>query len=281
MVARPLCLSCVSVPRPFSPPCFLFGVSTHTHTHTGEKKIKESEGGWTSSLQLYSINVDCGFGYRVPHLKLADVEYQNYTYVVDQHFPNPLLSVSWSKVSLLLNKRGIRKTVVFHNTGGASGFSGSLQFFFGDYEDRFGVLFFGVSFVFPVYKVLFLIIIVSAFQRPKITSWLINSRSNFSHRKCCSIHSEWLFQVGWFVRIQAFWVTCFCLHWAGSGFYGLEGGTCFIGNATLQVGENCLLSVKSSNVILSSPAVWMTENVIYKRQWCAFGFQLYCWNIWR
>lgn len=57
----------------------------------------------------------------------------------------------------------------------ASGFSGLFQFIFGDYEDRFGVLFFGVSFVFSVYKVLFLIIIVAAFQRPKITSWLINS----------------------------------------------------------------------------------------------------------
>lgn len=78
--------------------------------------------------------------------------------------------------------------MVFYNAEDASGFSGFLQLFFGDYEDRFGVLFFGVSFVFPVYKVLFLIIIVSAFQRPKITSWLINSLSNFSHRKCCSIH---------------------------------------------------------------------------------------------
>lgn len=48
----------------------------------------------------------------------------------------------------------------------------------------------GVSFVFPACKVLFLIIIVSAFQSPKITSRLINSPSNFSHRKYCSIHSK-------------------------------------------------------------------------------------------
>lgn len=47
-----------------------------------------------------------------------------------------------------------------------------------------------VPFVFPACKVLFLIIIVSAFQSPKITSRLINSLSNFSHRKYCSIHSK-------------------------------------------------------------------------------------------
>lgn len=45
-----------------------------------------------------------------------------------------------SKISILLNKGGIRKTAVFHNTEDASGFSGSLQLFLGDYEGRVGVL---------------------------------------------------------------------------------------------------------------------------------------------
>lgn len=46
MVAIPLCLSCMSMLdllRPFSPPCFLFGLVFLSHT--GEKMIKETEGG--------------------------------------------------------------------------------------------------------------------------------------------------------------------------------------------------------------------------------------------
>lgn len=35
-----------------------------------------------------------GFGCRAPGSPLADVKHQNYTHVVDQHIPSPLLSVS-------------------------------------------------------------------------------------------------------------------------------------------------------------------------------------------
>lgn len=77
--------------------CCAFSFGWVVLSHPGEKKIKETEEGWTTSLQLpfcsLAINVNCGFGSRVPHLKLADVEYQNYPCVVDQPFPNPLLSV--------------------------------------------------------------------------------------------------------------------------------------------------------------------------------------------
>lgn len=41
----------------------------------------------------------------------------------------------------MLNRGGLRKLGVFHSAGDASGFSGSLQLFFGDDEDRFGGLF--------------------------------------------------------------------------------------------------------------------------------------------
>lgn len=73
---------------------FFFSLS-----HTSEKKIEETEEGESSSLHLHFCslvrNVVSGFGYRVPHFHLADVEYQNDTRAADQHFANPL----WAEIS--------------------------------------------------------------------------------------------------------------------------------------------------------------------------------------